>query len=351
MTLGFNFMRKLCLASLYIAIAATVSAATPPPEKLLPADTVLVFTTPDWSAARKAGEQAPFARLWNDPAIKPFREKVTSKWKSEVLEPLQREFGVKFEDYAGLAQGQVTLAITEKGPKENEAGLVFVVDTGSKSETLKTNLATLKKTWIDKGKKLKMEKIRDQEFTTFIFSSDEAGKVFDKVFPDPDEGFEKTEEPKEKKKPTTVEWTVGQSGSLFILSDTPAQIEQVLVRQNSGSAPSLSERANFAADAGRLFRNALGYGWVDVKMILEKTLKQEKQDTQKKSAMDPKALLSALGLNAVQSVAFNVENSAEGSGVNFSINVPESQRQGLFKILSFSAKEAAPLPSVPADAV
>ena len=332
-------------------MAATVWAATPPPDKLLPADTVLVFTVPDWAATRKAGEQAPFAKLWNDPALKPFREKVSSKWKSEVVEPLQREFGVKFEDYAGMAQGQMTFAITEKGPKENEPGLLFVVDSGAKSETLKTNLASLKKTWIEKGKKLKTEKIRDQEFTTFIFSSDDAGKVFDKVFPDPDEGFEKTEEPKEKKKPKTVEWTVGQSGSLFILSDTPAQIEQVLVRQNSGSAPSLSERGNFASDYGRLFRNAMGYGWVDIKMILAKALQSDKQDTQKKSAVDPKALLSALGLNGVQSVAFNVENSPDGSGVNFSVNVPEAQRQGLFKILSFSAKEAAPLPAIPADAV
>ena len=351
MTAGFNFMRILCSLSLLFA-AVLLPAAPPPPEKLLPADTLLVLAAPDWSAARKASDKAAFAQLWNDPAMKPFRDKVSSKWKSDIIEPLQREFGVKFADYAGFAQGQITLAITEKGPKENEPGLLFLVDSGSKSDTLKTNLANLKKTWIDKGKKLKPEKIRDQEFTTFIFRSDEVGAVFDKVFPDPDEGFEKEEEPKEKKKPETMEWTVGQSGSLFILSDTPAQIEQVLVRQSGGSAPSLSEQANFASAHGRMFRNAVGYGWVDLKRIIAKTLEADKDEKPaKKRAFDPNAMLSAVGLNAVQSLAANLDTSPEGYLINFSINVPESQRQGLFKILSFSAKEAAPPPSVPADAV
>ncbi len=352
MTTGFNLMRKVCSLLLLLASVSLLSAATPAPEKLLPTDTLLVLTAPDWASVGKISDKAAYAQFWNDPVMKPFREKFGAKWKSEVVEPLEREFGVKFADYAGIAQGQVTLAITAKGPTEKEPGLLFLLDAGSKSDTLKTNLANLKKTWIDKGKRLKTEKIRDQEFTTFIFSSDDMSKVFDKLFPDPDEGFEKLEEPKEPKKPKTVEWTLGQSGSLLVLSDTPSQIEQVLVRQTGGSAPSLGEQAAFASNYGRLFRNAVGYGWVDVKTILAKALKTDKEDGEKKKrAFDPNAILNAVGLNGLQSLAFNFEQASDGQMVNLNLNIPESQRQGLFKILSFSAKEAAPPTSVPADAV
>src|SRR5687768_11006501 len=66
MTVGFNLMTKVCFSFLFLAAAALLPAATPSPEKLLPADTVLVVTTPDWSATRKASERAAFAQLWND---------------------------------------------------------------------------------------------------------------------------------------------------------------------------------------------------------------------------------------------------------------------------------------------
>jgi hypothetical protein len=345
-------MKRFCLPLFFLATATFLPAAVPPPDKLLPADTMVVVSVPDWSNARKVSERGPMLQLWNDPAIKPFKDKFLGKLKSDLIEPLEREFGAKLSDYTGLLEGQYTFAITEKGPTEKEPGLLVLIDTGSKSETLKTNLANLKKTWVDKGKKIKNEKIRDQEFTTFIFSSDDFSKVMDKLFPSDDEGFEKLEEPKEPKKPKTVEWTVGQSGSLFILSDTPRQIEQVLVRQSGGSAPSLSEQANFASNYGRLFRNAMAYGWVDIKTIIAKALKEDKEEGEKKKrAFDPSALLKATGISGLQSLALNVEQSAEGTMVNFNANIPESQRQGLFKILSFSAKEAAPPPSIPADAV
>ena len=345
-------MMRIALPVCCLLAATWSHAAAPTPDKLLPPDTILVITAPDYSALRKATEKSPTLQLWNDQVIRPFKDKFLAKWKSEVVEPLEREFGVKFADYQGMAQGQVTWALTQQSGQD-KPGLLFLMDTGTKTETLKTNLANLKKSWIDKGKQLKNEKIRDLEFTTFIFSSDDLSKTFDKLFPDPEEGFEKLEEPKPKKPATKVEWTVGQSGSLFILGDSPQQIEKVLVRQSGSGAPSLSEQGAFAANYGKLFRNAVMYGWIDTKTLLAQLTKKDKEKSgpEKKAGMDAEAMLKAVGLNAVQGVAFNVEHGVDGDMVNVNVNIPESVRQGLFKILSFSAKDSGPPPFVPADAV
>src|SRR5262245_37330172 len=107
--------RIVSLATFLAAAVITLRAATPSPEQLLPADTLAVLTMPDTSKARTASSQWASSQLWNDPAMKPFKDKITTKLTAEIITPLEREFGIKFADYNGLAQGQITLAVTQNG--------------------------------------------------------------------------------------------------------------------------------------------------------------------------------------------------------------------------------------------
>ena len=197
-------MKRIASFLCLLGLAFTASAATPSPDKLLPADTLGLFTIPDYVKSKAVWGAWPMSQLWDDPAMKPFREKFMGKLQSDLIAPLEREFGIKFADYRGLAQGQVTLAITSNGweAKPNQTpGFLFLVDTREKSDLLKTNLATLKKKWVDSGKQIKTDKIRDIEFTTLIFSSDDLGKTIEKAFPDPNAGNENLDPPKAKKAP------------------------------------------------------------------------------------------------------------------------------------------------------
>ena len=346
-------MRKLpfVLAAVLLS-SGRLTAAVPAPDKLLPSEAFFVITVPNWAAAKE--KSGPLLQLWDESAMKPFKDKFLKKWTSDVIEPFQREFGVKFSDYAGMAQGQITLALLEpSGTGEDEKnGLLFMMDSGDKADAMKSNLANLKKAWVDKGKQIKTEKIRDAEFTTYIFQSDEFSKTLETIFPDPQEGFEKAEEPKEKKPPRKVELLVGQAGPLLIASESRQVIEKVLARLGGASVPGLSDQANFSTHYGPLFRSADVYGWVNWKKFIDMAMKEPKEGEEKpkRSAFDAKAIMKGLGLNGVQSLAFSLQNSPEGVTGNFVVNVPESQRQGLFKIVSFPQKEAAPPPFVPADA-
>jgi hypothetical protein len=342
--------------SLLACLCATLTliAAVPAPDSLLASDTLAVLTVPDYAKAKSIWGQWPSTRLWNDPAIKPFRDKFTAKFKSEFLEPMERELGIKLSDYTDLAQGQVTFALTQNewdGKSDKTPGFLLLVDSKDKSDLLKTNLTALRKKWVDSGKQVRTDKIRDIEFTTLVFNSDEVAKTLQKALPkDKDKEAEKPEAGEEKAKPRKIELLLGQSGSLLVVGNSVKDVEKVLIRQTAGSVPSLGEQAAFAAHA-KMFRDASTYGWVNLKPIIENLSKSFKAGAAPAPGLSPEKIISAAGFNGLQTLAFNHSDSPDGFSAQFQLNVPEASRKGLFKMLSFEAKDAAPLPFVPADAV
>ena len=67
-----RLLHLLCFGCL----ALTSGAAIPAPEQLLPDDTLILLTAPDYGKLREIWQQSPQSRLWNDPAMKPLREKL-----------------------------------------------------------------------------------------------------------------------------------------------------------------------------------------------------------------------------------------------------------------------------------
>ena len=342
--------RQLHALSLLLACACTSLAAVPPPEKLLPADTVAVFTIPDYAKAGTAWKQWPASLLWADASMKPFKDKFMGKFQSEFVAPLEKELGIKFSDYMDMAQGQVTFALLANGwdaatPKE--PGFLFLLDARDKSATLKTNLASLKNKWVESGKQVRVEKIRDVEFTTLILKPADLKKSLSKAFPKSNAADEALEPPKPGTESKGLELMVGQSDSLLIVGTVVKDIEKVLASKSGSGAASLSEQASFASSYGPHFRDAQVYGWANTKAILDAALKLMNKDSGDKQGgaamgMKPDKLLSALGLTGLQTIAFNLRDSGDGFLVGFNLNVPESQRRGLFKILAFEAKDANP---------
>ena len=76
-----------------LTLAAPARAAIPPAEDLLPADTLLLLTVPDFAGLRTASTVSPQWLFWNDPAMKPFHDKFMAKWNEQFIAPLERDFG------------------------------------------------------------------------------------------------------------------------------------------------------------------------------------------------------------------------------------------------------------------
>jgi hypothetical protein len=330
--------------------------AVPPPEKLLSDDTLLVITAPDFAKLRETFKSSPQSQLWNDPAMKAFREHFMEKWNEEFVKPLERELDIRLDDYTSLPQGQVTFALTQLRAKEGELGILFLVDTKSKSGQLKTNLTNLRKKWVDSGKTLRTEKIRDFEFSIVSLSSNDVPSTLKAFFPQRTEVHELGEE-NDSKASNKSELVIGQADSLLIIGDSTKAVEKVAIRLTGGSMPALGELAAYNGDHQAHFRDAPVYGWVNLKAVIDMLAKSSSEKKESDAAPDPFGtpkmgkMIAAFGVNGLRTAAFTARTSPDGTLLQFFLGVPEANRQGFFKVLAGEAKETSPPPFVPADAV
>ncbi len=176
----------LFLAAFIAALTPDLRAAIPPAEKLLPSDTLFVVTAPDCSALRAALKKSPQWRLWNDPAMRPFHDRFDAQWQASFVGPLERELGLKLDDFTGLPQGQLTFAVTQNGwnaTGEASPGVLLLLDTKGNSAQLKTNLAVLEKKWAEAGKSIRTETLRGIRFSVVPLSSNDLPAALTALLP------------------------------------------------------------------------------------------------------------------------------------------------------------------------
>lgn len=317
-------------------------------EQLLPAETILMFTVKDLDQATNNFWKTSLGRLWNDDALRPTRDKSRARWTNEVNNALEKDFKIKAGDYTDLFRGQFSFGLTKPAEAGKGPGILLLIDTKDKAETLKTNLTELRQKWADR--KPKPEKIRDVEFISYEFAQAELQKFARIVTgkggdagPDPEAETNK------------VNLLVGQSQSLLIIGTLGRDLEKVLVRQSGGAIPPLAEQPAFQGNFNSLFRDAGIYGWLDFKPVFDQFM----QSAGVAAAAQAKGIenlrlqkvLPALGLGELKSIALRVGMGADGYDGTLFLTVPEANRHGILKILAPPAKDASPPPFVPVDAV
>lgn len=340
-----------------LTLATPVHAAIPPVENLLPADTLFLLDAPDCAALRAASHQSPQWLFWNDPAMKPFHDKFVAKWEADFIAPLERDLGVKLDDFAGLPQGQFAFALTQNGwngTNDANPGLLLLLDTKNKSNVLKTNLANLRQKWVQTGKSLQTETLHGIQFSVVTLSSNDMPGVLAKIFP----STQPVQELGKENKPSPPgKLFVGQFESLLIAGNSRSVIETVSARLTGGSNPTLSGNPIFAADRLSQFHGTpLYYGWFNSRDFFN-VLAHIPQAEPNPDAPSPfpaipwTKILNASGLTGLKSISFACRQSPEGAKADFFISAPEADRQGLFKMISANQKDANPPSFVPADAV
>lgn len=342
-----------------LAMGSPSPAAVPPPERLLPDDTLVFVTAPDFGKLKDIYRHSSQSQFWNDPAMKPFKDKFTAKWQEDLVQPLERELGLKLEDYASLPQGQVTFALTQNGwdgKAEPEPAWLLLLDTRDKSSQLKSNLTTLRKKWVDAGKNLRTEKIRGLEFSVVSLSSNDIPKTLRKLFPLSSPSQDAPADAEAKSTPSKTDLLIGQADSLLILGDSTKAVDKIVARLTGGTIPPLGDLPAYQANHQAMFRDAPLYGWVNLKAFID-VLARQAAESKPPDPTDPLAGLSAqkalaaTGLTGLKTLAFTVQHSGEGTLFQLFLGVPEPNRQGFFKILAGEPKDPSPPPFVPADTV
>lgn len=319
-----------CALTLLAGTFSALNAAIPPAAKLLPPDTLAVLAVPDFAQYRTAVAMGS-GQLWSDPALRPFLEKLQAKFREEVLDKLEREAGIKLAEFAELLQGQLTLAITRNGWQGSTnplPALVIVLDTRDKEEQLKARLGELRKKIAEAGLSLKAEVLRDVEFTTLRLAADDPG---------------------------APRLTFGQVGSVLVLGTAPRALERVVAGLQGGGLPTLAEESAFAEDYQRFFRDAVVYGWINARPLVEVATQLATAAAgaggNNPMAPQPGKLIEALGLKALKTLAFGVRISVEGTFVDLNVTAPRQERKGLLQLLATEPKDASIPGFVPVDTV
>jgi hypothetical protein len=355
-------MKRMILLWLALACFADAGrASVPAAEQLLPPDTMVVVTVPDWDKAMGYFADSAQGRLWADPAMKAFRESFVKRFAEDVLGPIEKELGLKFIDYKDLARGQLTFALTQNGwdgMSDNKLGWLLLLDTKEKNAQLKTQLADLRKKWVEAGRPVRTDRIRDAEFTTIVGDENEWNQALEKAFSrlptDAPPGTEPGKKKSIEKKPGKYEISFGQVESLLIVGNIPKDIEKVLARQAGASFPALADQGAFAANRAVLFRDALAFAWLNfepIYQVLARHYVESGKPAARESLLAPRMdkILAASGLSGLKSLALKATSAADGSFVEAFLSVPEASRQGLFKAFTLEAKEASPPAFIPVD--
>jgi hypothetical protein len=308
----------------------SLHAATPPAAKLLPPDTLAVLSVPDFAQYRAALTRGA-GQFWSDPAMRPFFEKLQAKFQAEVLDKLEREAGIKLADYAELLQGQLTLAVTRNGWQGSSnplPALVILLDARDKGDQLKTRLSELRKKITDAGATLKTETVRDVEFTTLPLDAEDA------------------------KAPRL---TFGQVGSVLVAGTATRPLDRVVAGLQGGGLPVLAEESTYAEDHQRFFREAVIYGWIHARPLVEVVTQVATAASgaagNNPLTPQPGKLIEALGFKGLKTLAFGVRDNAEGYFVDLNINAPRLERKGLLQLPATEPKDASIPGFVPADTV
>jgi hypothetical protein len=358
MNLNKRGLAWLALLLAGVSLTSRLAAAIPPAENLLPADTFFVLTAPSSAALRDATGDSPQLLLWNDPALRPFHDKFMGKWHEQFLGPLEQDLGVSLDSFLDLPQGQLTLAVTRNGwdgvDDQQTVGILLLLDAGDKSSELATNLAVLQKKWTDAGRPLRSETVHGVNFTVVTLSTNDVPPTIAALLPASQPVQELGRTPKPAK---PVEMLIGQFQSLLIVGNSVRAVEPILAHLRGGSIPSLADNPNFAADKTSQFRDSpLYYSWLNAHGLFDIIARIPAAEPNPSApsffpAMSPSLILNASGLSGLKSVSLSYHQSHEGSLATLHFSIPDSSRQGLFKILATESKDASPPAFVPADAV
>ena len=352
-------MRQILFSAVAWALFSfSAGGAAPRPGQLLPDDTLFVLSVPNWETAVAEFNRSAIGRLWNDPAVKPVKENFLERFSAELTGPLKTELGISLADYSELFRGQVTFAVTRSGWGENsdgKAGVLLLIDAKEERERLHRLLTELRTKWVDSGRQIRNETIRDVEFSSLIARGGDLGGLLSAAFmesgPSGVSGQSTGNSGEDE-----FEITFGQSGSLLLIGNSVKEMEKVLIRQSGGMVPALEEHPDFQIIRSEGFQDAMGFSWVHFSPIYDSFARQAGSlaagsQSNNPLAPRPDKILAATGLNALKSIAVRVNGMDNGIFAELFLGVPRGAREGVFKALVAEAKDSGPPPFVPLNAV
>lgn len=310
---------------------AKLARAAAPPEQVLPESTVLLLKVNDVNTLREAFRKSQYGQLWNDPALKDFREDLASKMKDASI-TLKEKVGVTLEELLELPQGGLAVAAIPQDDPKLPIALAIIADAGKNAEKMTEVMNRSTKQAEEAGSKVSTETV--QGITLHVIQPPPA--------PEKKEDDGKPEPPR----PPLV-W--GNSGGLFYLGSNPGVVKDMVTNAGGRSTGALANVDSFIKTEAKLgSKDSQIFWFLDIGKVIKLATKASARGGEAQ-AQQVEFLINELGVNGLKSVggtlALNIGNYNSLTKTFFLAPTP---MQGLLKLFSLPPVKLTPEPWVPA---
>jgi hypothetical protein len=318
----------------FSGLTANLAQAAAPPERVLPDSTVFLVKVADIKALREAFRQSQYGQLWDDPALKDFRDDIAGKLK-DTSNKLKEKIGVTLAELLDIPQGYLAIAAVSQDDPKLPVALAIIADAGKNGERMTDVLTRSTKQAEDAGSKVTSESF--QGGTLHIIQAS-APKDKDKK-----EDDAKAETPR----PPLV-WTSG--GSVFYIGSNANLVKDLASHADGRSTGALANVDSFAKTQSKTGAGDAQILWfLDISKVVKLVTKANAKGGEAQ-AQQIENLVQELGVNGLKSVggtlALNAGNYNSLTKTFFLAPMPV---QGLLKIFSLPPVSLRPETWVPAS--
>jgi len=326
------------LGLLGAVMAATPALAAAPPERVLPDSTIFVFKINDTKAFREAFRGSHYGQLWNDPAMKDFRDELAQKFE-DASRPLKEKIGVNPFELLQLPQGSVTVAVLSRDDPKLPVAFVAMADVGDNKDKMADVLTKASKQAEDAGAKASQETFNG--LTIHILRP-----------PADDKAKEKEQEKGSGKRPdVSLAWTEAEGVYYFTAGVSGGELDLVkdLTAHREGRDNSLASNEAYTKTQAKIESGKAHAVWfLDVAKVVKLALKASAKGNEGQMQQN-EVLVQELGFSGLKSVGGSFSfGSGRYDSLSKTFFLAPKPVQGMLKIFSFPTVRLRPESWIPA---
>jgi len=312
-------------------LTANLAQAAAPPERVLPDSTVFLIKVTDINALRESFRQSQYGQLWNDPALKDFRDDIAGKLK-DTSNTLKEKIGVTLKELFELPQGSLAIAAISQDDPKLPVALAIIADAGKNAERMTDVLTRSTKQAEDAGGKVSTESF--QGGTLHVV---QAAPPKDKK---EDEGKPETPRP-------PLVWS--NAGSIFYIGSNVNLIKDLVSHGDGRGTGALANIDSFTKTQSKTGAGDAQILWfLDIAKVVKIVTKANAKGGEAQ-AQQIENLIQELGVNGLKSVGGTlVLNAGNYNSLTKTFFLAPTPVQGLLKVFSLPPVNLRPEAWVPA---
>jgi hypothetical protein len=308
--------------------------ADAPPERVFPESTVFMLKLNDVKNFRESFRASHYGQLWNDPALKDFKDDLVKKIE-DATKVLKDQVGFSLKELLELPQGAIAVAaVGRDDPKLPVAG-ALLADAGENRDKMAELLNRLTKHAEDSGAKVSQEAFNGLTLHVLQFPEEK--------------GEEKKDQEKNQDKstpPPPVIWTQAEGRFFF---GTDVEVVKDLTAHREGRDNALAVNESYVKTQAKTDAAKAQLVWfLDVAKLVKLLVKASAKGNDGQ-AQQTEVLVETLGLKGLKSAGGSFTLGTENyDSVSKTFFLAPKPVQGLLKIFSFPPAALRPESWVPA---